>query len=85
MPFFDYYKMVCIYTMSYSFLKHYNSLKISKLENIESIDMLRIVENSLKLGVTKIRGVVENIDTPADVKKVLKLLKKDKLLKRYKN
>ena len=71
----EYYKMVCVYTMKYDSLIIYDSLKESMLEKIESIDMLRIIENNKKLGIDIIDGTVENIDVPEDVSKVTKLLK----------
>ncbi len=70
----DYYKMVCVYTMKYSSLMEYEKLKESNLERLESIDMLRIIENGKKLGISVIDGVVENIDVKEDIPKVLKLL-----------
>jgi 3-deoxy-manno-octulosonate cytidylyltransferase (CMP-KDO synthetase) len=70
----DYYKMVCVYTMKYDSLMLYDKLEESRLENIESIDMLRIIENDKKLGIDIIDTVVENIDVPEDIPKVLKLL-----------
>lgn len=72
----DYYKMVCVYTMKYEDLLIYENLQLSKLEEIESIDMLRIIENNKKLGISVIDGVVENIDVPEDVPKVIDLLNK---------
>ncbi len=70
----DYYKMVCVYTMSHESLKNYEKFGESKLEMLESIDMLRIIENNKRLGINIIDGEVENIDVPEDVPKVLKLL-----------
>tara|TARA_B100000475_G_C14714296_1_gene194668 strand:- start:278 stop:478 length:201 start_codon:yes stop_codon:yes gene_type:complete len=61
--------------MKYDSLIIYDSLKESMLEKIESIDMLRIIENNKKLGIDIIDGTVENIDVPEDVSKVTKLLK----------
>ena len=51
----------------------YEKLNESSLERVESIDMLRIIENGKKLGVSVIDGEVENIDVPEDIPKVLKL------------
>ena len=79
----DYYKMVCVYTMTRKNLNKFQKYGISKNEKIESIDMLRILDNSKKLGIDIIKGEVENIDVKADIPKVMKLLKKDNLLKKY--
>ena len=79
----DYYKMVCVYAMHYDFLMKYNSLDCSNLEIIESIDMLRIVENGYSLGVEIVEANIMNIDIPDDVNLVINLLKKDQIFKRY--
>jgi len=79
----DYYKMVCVYAMNYDFLMKYNSLDLSNLENVESIDMLRIVENGYSLGLEVVDANIMNIDIPGDVESVINLLKKDKIFKRY--
>ena len=75
--------MVCIYVMYYDFLMKYNTLDNSNIENIESIDMLRIVDNGYSLGVEVVDSNIMNIDIPEDVKLVNELLKKDKLFKQY--
>ena len=79
----DFYKMVCVYTMTRKNLNKFQKYGISRNERIESIDMLRILDNSKKLGIDTIKGEVENIDVKADIPKVIKLLKKDNLLKKY--
>ncbi len=79
----DFHKMVCVYTMTRKNLKKFQKYGISKNEKIESIDMLRILDNGKKLGIDIIKGEVENIDVKADIPKVIKLLKKDNLLKKY--
>ncbi len=79
----DYYKMVCVYTMTRKNLNLFQKFGISKNEKIESIDMLRILDNGKKLGIDIIDGQVENIDVKADISKVIKLLKKDSLVRSY--
>ena len=79
----DYYKMVCVYTMTRSHLNKFQSFGISRNEGIESIDMLRILDNGKKLGIDIIKGEVENIDVKSDIPKVIKLLKNDLLVKKY--
>ena len=79
----NYYKMVCVYTMTRKNLNNFQRFGISKHEKIESIDMLRILDNSKKLGVNIIKGEVENIDVKSDISKVLRLLKNDSLIKKY--
>jgi 3-deoxy-manno-octulosonate cytidylyltransferase (CMP-KDO synthetase) len=79
----DYYKMVCVYTMTRKNLNKFQKFGISRNEKIESIDMLRILDNGLKLGIDTINGEVENIDVKSDIPKVIKILKKDQLIKQY--
>ena len=79
----DYYKMVCVYTMTRKNLNKFQKFGISRNEKIESIDMLRILDNGLKLGIDTIDGEVENIDVKSDIPKVIKILKKDQLIKQY--
>jgi len=79
----DYFKMVCVYVMYYDFLMKFNKLKCSNIENIESIDMLRIVDNGYSLGVKVVEANIMNIDVLSDVPIVKKILKKDKIFKKY--
>ncbi len=79
----DFFKMVCVYTMKKKNLNLFQKFGISKNEKIESIDMLRIIDNGKKLGVSVIDGQVENIDVKSDIQKVIKILKKDTLVKKY--
>ena len=79
----DYYKMVCVYTMTRGNLNKFQNFGISRNEGIESIDMLRILDNGKKLGIDIIKGEVENIDVKSDIPKVIKLLKNDLLVKKY--
>tara|TARA_A100001388_G_scaffold277355_1_gene268165 strand:+ start:3391 stop:4140 length:750 start_codon:yes stop_codon:yes gene_type:complete len=79
----NYYKMVCVYTMTRKNLNLFQKFGISNNEKIESIDMLRILDNGRKLGIDIIDGQVENIDVRSDISKVIRLLKKDSLVKRY--
>ena len=64
-------------------LNIFQKFGISKNEKIESIDMLRILDNDKKLGIDIIDGKVENIDVKSDISKVIKLLKEDTLVKKY--
>ncbi len=70
----DYYKLICVYGLSGSFLKKYSKLKISYHEKIESIDILRVIDNNYKLKVIEVFDDLYNIDTRADVPIVKKML-----------
>ena len=73
---------MCLYNEKKN-LNLFQKFGISKNEKIESIDMLRIIDNGKKLGVSVIDGQVENIDVKSDIQKVIKILKKDTLVKKY--
>ena len=71
-----YYKLICVYGLSGSFLKKYSKLKMSYHEKIESIDILRVIDNNYKLKVIEVFDDLYNIDTKSDVSVVKKMLKK---------
>lgn len=79
----DYYKMICVYTFKAPFIRKFSEWGISPLEKIESIDMLRILENNHKLKVATVEGDLYNIDVTADVAKVTNALKNDRYTKLY--
>ena len=71
--------------MKKSFLKIYSKLKSSNLENIESIDMNRIIDYGFKLISTLSKSNLVSIDVPKDKRTVVNLMKKDKIFKKYKH
>jgi 3-deoxy-manno-octulosonate cytidylyltransferase (CMP-KDO synthetase) len=64
-------------------LLKYSKLKKSKYEIIESIELLRAIENNLNLGSTTLRGDSFSIDVINDYKNALIAFKKDKIKKKY--
>ncbi len=81
----SYYKLGNIYGMKKSFLKIYSKLKSSNLENIESIDMNRIIDYGFKLISTLSKSNLVSIDVPKDKRTVVNLMKKDKTFQKYKH
>ena len=82
----DYYKMVCVYTMTRKNLNIFQKFGIQKMKKIP-LDLLvkiHLLDNDKKLGIDIIDGKVENIDVKSDISKVIKLLKEDTLVKKYK-
>ena len=69
-------KQVCIIPFRRDFLIKYNSMKPTTLEKIESIDMLRIIENGYKLSLVKTKYFSHAVDTKKDLIRVEKYLKK---------
>jgi 3-deoxy-manno-octulosonate cytidylyltransferase (CMP-KDO synthetase) len=52
------------------------SWKSSRLEKIESLEQLRVLENGYSIKVIKTAGKTLSVDTPNDVKVVERILKK---------
>lgn len=68
-------KQVCVIPFRRNFLFKYNSMKQTKLEIIESIDMLRVIENGYKVHLVESKKDSYPVDTLKDLKKVEKILK----------
>ena len=58
-------------------------MKPAKYEIIESIDMMRVIENGYKVKLVEIKDRVISVDTPTDLKKAELLIKKDKFTIKY--
>jgi len=69
------YKQVCIIPFRRNFLFKYLKMKETILEKIESIDMLRILENSFKVNLVEIKKNTYPVDTLKDLKRVSNLMK----------
>ena len=69
-------KQVCIIPFRRDFLKKYNELKPTNLEKVESIDMLRVIENGHDVKMIDTKYYSHAVDTKKDALKVSNLLKK---------
>ena len=58
---------------------------MTPIEKIEAIDELRLLENGIKINVAFTKKITDTVDTLEDLYRVQKLMKKDPLLKFYKN
>ena len=58
-----------------NFLIKYNKMKPTALEILESVDMLRILENGFKVNLFKTKYFSHAVDTKLDLRKVEKYLK----------
>ncbi len=67
-------KQICVIPFRRNFLLSYNSWKISPLEKLESIDMLRVIENGYDVKMVKTKYKSFSVDTIQDLKKVSKIL-----------
>ena len=65
-------------------LKKFSLLKKSHLEIIEGIELMRGLENNLKIGSFPIKTKSFSINTPKDLFLAKKIMKKDKYFKLFK-
>ena len=61
----------------------FNELPQTPLEEIESIDMLRVIENGMKVKMIRSNYDTYSVDTESELKSVEKMMKEDPLLVRY--
>lgn len=78
-------KQVCIIPFRRDFLIKFSRLKATPLEIVESVDMLRILENGNKVKMVNSPYHTFSVDTADDLRRVEQLLEKDRLFTRYKN
>ncbi|MFC1666773.1 3-deoxy-manno-octulosonate cytidylyltransferase [Candidatus Omnitrophota bacterium] len=71
----NYYKHIGLYAYSKDFLFTFKSLPQSKLEKIERLEQLRIIENGYRLKVIETKFDTVGIDTPEDLQKATELIK----------
>lgn len=78
------YKQVCVIPFRRDFLIKFNELRTTPLEVLESIDMLRVLENGYKVKMVLTESDTYSVDTKEDLEKVEKLMEKDALVTKYK-
>jgi 3-deoxy-manno-octulosonate cytidylyltransferase (CMP-KDO synthetase) len=78
------YKQVCVIPFEREFLIKYNDLPQTKLEIIESVDMLRVIENGIKIKMIYIEDDNYSVDTEEDLINVKSIMKNDNLISKYK-
>lgn len=76
-------KQVCIIPFRRNYLLKFNDMPETPLEIIESVDMMRIVENSGKVRMVKIDTASLSVDTPDDLANVVKMMVDDQLMQSY--
>jgi len=77
-------KQVCVIPFTRDFLLEYNQMKPTPLEIIESVDMMRILENGMKVKMIDTSYETKAVDTKEDLSRVIGMMKKDKLFESYK-
>ena len=66
-----------------SSLIYFSNLQRTPLEKIESVDMLRLVENNIKVNTVSVPEPVLGVDTEEDLKRVRDLMIKDTIFPEY--
>tara|TARA_B110000008_G_C16830538_1_gene508379 strand:+ start:70 stop:822 length:753 start_codon:yes stop_codon:yes gene_type:complete len=70
-------KQVCIIPFSRDFLIEYTELPPTPLEEAESVDMMRVIENGFKVKMVPTKFSSHAVDVPEDLAKVEKIMSKD--------
>lgn len=76
-------KQVCIIPFRRDFLLEYNSMRPTPLEVIESVDMMRILENDLQVLMVPTSHKTKAVDTIEDLHRVEKEMLVDPLCSNY--
>ena len=66
-----------------NYLLQFNALEQTPLEIIESVDMMRVIENGGKIKMIKISGINIGVDTESDMEAVRSLMSSDSFFKQY--
>jgi len=69
------YKQVCVIPFQREFLLEFNRLEQTPLEIIESVDMLRVLENGGKVHMVPVSTISKSVDTPEDLREVVSMMK----------
>lgn len=78
-----YYKQLGINAYRKNALKSFTILERTPLEIIESIDMLRLIENNISIKTVEAFEKTIGVDTIKDLKEVKKLMAEDKIFSKY--
>lgn len=76
-------KQVCVIPFDRDFLLQYNSMEQTPLEIVESVDMMRILENGMKVKMIFTEEDTYAVDTQEDLDHVIEKMKTDELLAEY--
>jgi 3-deoxy-manno-octulosonate cytidylyltransferase (CMP-KDO synthetase) len=77
------YHQVCVIPFEREFLFNFTAMEETALEQIESIDMLRLLENGHSVRLVKTERETYPVDTPEDHAKVNKMMANDELFTEY--
>ena len=82
---FNKYKHVAIRAYKRDIFQKISNLKLTPIEKIEGIDDLRLIENDIKIRIVFTNKITDTVDNIKDLQRVIKLMKNDKLMHKYKN
>jgi len=74
-----YYKHIGLYGYTKDFLFIYKNLPVSRLEKIEKLEQLRVLEEGYKIKVLETKTETIGVDTPEDLEKVKQYLQNNKV------
>jgi 3-deoxy-manno-octulosonate cytidylyltransferase (CMP-KDO synthetase) len=77
-------KQVCIIPFKRDYLLKFNDTAETNLEKIESVDMMRIIENGESVRMVMTNAKSFSVDTPEDLLNVEKKMENDQLMELYK-
>jgi len=77
-------KQVCVIPFKRDYLLKFNKMEETELERIESVDMMRIIENGEKVHMVLNDTTTYSVDTEQDKRNVENLMVGDLLLAKYK-
>ena len=80
---FKSFKQVCVIPFRRDFLLKFNKMEQTPLEAIESVDMLRVIENGYKIKMIYSQCETYSVDTKEDLIFVEDKLKSDPLVRHY--
>ncbi|WP_029894725.1 3-deoxy-manno-octulosonate cytidylyltransferase [Desulfohalovibrio reitneri] len=76
-------KQVCIIPFRRDFLLRFNEMDETPLERIESVDMMRILENGGRVRMVHTDAKSLSVDTQADLERVREMMRGDPLMGKY--
>lgn len=77
------YHQVCVIPFERDFLFEFSAMEETELEQVESVDMLRLLENGYDVRMVKNNRETYPIDTPEDHEKVNEMMADDPLFGKY--
>lgn len=76
-------KQVCIIPFRREALLQFNDWEETELERIESVDMMRVIENGAKVKMVPFDGISVSVDTQADLENAERCMVTDNLMSSY--